>query len=87
MFKKIIIYEKENGNVFLRFRSNIPETYGQNNTTSMGWKVIDVLYEYEGNFYKKESYDRIIRGKQLKPKKPKKLLNFVIKKLQTIADN
>ena len=47
--KHIITYQKSNGDMIYRERMSLPETkIGE--ITSMGWKVIDIHYEYDGNY-------------------------------------
>lgn len=74
----IIIYQKNNGKIFVR-------TYNQDHgkkigdETSMGWKVLNVLYEYDGNYYQYHKYIRIIR-ERLEKQSNKKAIRKAIKK-------
>lgn len=74
----IIIYQKSNGIIFVR-------TYNQDHgkktgdETSMGWKVLNVLYECDGNYYQYHKYIRIIREK-IKKNSNKKRIRIAIKK-------
>lgn len=74
----IIVYQKNNGKIFVR-------TYNQDrgkkigDETSMGWKVLNVLYEFDGNYYQYHKYMRLLRNK-LKKKANKKRIRKAIKK-------
>ena len=64
----IITYQKQNGDIIYKPRTSI---YGRRigDITSMGWKVIDIHYKYEGNYYMYEDYMKLIRKKQSIKKK------------------
>lgn len=80
----IVIYQKNNGKILLRPRKCI---YGLQigDGTAMGWKVLNILYEYEGNYYTYMDWCRVRRGKQLKTKEKKKVLKFVIRQLNRMV--
>ena len=46
----LITYQKRNGDIFCRIRNSIPY-HTSGNTTSMGWKIIDIKYRFKNNFY------------------------------------
>lgn len=77
--KCIITYEKENGDILIR-----PAvcTYGRKvgDTTSMGWKVLDIHYEHNGNYYCYYDFMKMF-DKQIREKRDKKLLKYIIRKL------
>ena len=50
-----IIYEKENGEVFERVRNTLPDT-GIGKQTSMGWTILNILYEFKGKYYTYRGY-------------------------------
>lgn len=63
----VITFQKNNGDIIMRPRFG---TYGLNigDETSMGWKVLDIHYQfYDGNYYHKEDYERML--KEYRPKK------------------
>lgn len=74
----IIVYQKNNGKIFVR-------TYNQDrgkkigDETSMGWKVLNVLYEFDGNYYQYHKYMRLLRNK-FKKQANKKKIRKAIKK-------
>lgn len=50
MFLYKIIYQKSNGVVFERIRNTLPlQKIGEE--TSMGWKIVDILYHYKDKWY------------------------------------
>ena len=88
----IIIYQKDDGTKFIRAYNY---DYGRKigDKTAMGWKILNVLYEHEGNYYQNNKYMRIVRKnieKQYNKSRIKKairksLYNFIslnLKKLQ-----
>jgi len=78
----VITYEQSNGNIIMRPR------FGRNglhigDTTSMGWKVLDIHYQYsDGNYYHEEDIRRLYRNNEEK-KDPlkKRIARYLIKKL------
>ncbi len=80
----MITYQKNNGDIFFRARNSLAEL-SIGCETSMGWKVIDIHYLYEGNYYRYADYERVRRNKRLKQKKDKKLVKYLIKQLNKIA--
>lgn len=80
----LITYQKSNGDIFVRARKTLYNlSIGAD--TSMGWKVLNIHYFYEGNYYTYLDYCRVIRHKELKKKRKKKFLKYVIKQLNKIA--
>lgn len=56
----IITYQKNNGEIFFRARTSLPENkIGE--YTSMGWKILNIHYKYGNNYYVEEDYRRIKR--------------------------
>ncbi|MBQ4031314.1 MAG: hypothetical protein II625_06135 [Bacilli bacterium] len=74
----IIVYQKNNGKIFVR-TYNYDQGRKIGEETSMGWKVLNVLYECDGNYYQYHKYMRILR-KKLKRKANKKIISRTIKK-------
>jgi len=68
-----ITYQKRDGSVIQRLRHTaLPYKIGEE--TSMGWKVLNIEYEYKNKFYPEYKYDEML----LKAKKA------VIRKRQNI---
>lgn len=81
----IVTYQKSNGEIFIRpynysaFAS--PKRVGEE--TSMGWKILDIHYKYNDNYYCYDDFMRIFQ-KEIKEKKNKKLIKYLIKKLNKL---
>lgn len=78
----MITYQKGNGEILLRPRKTIYDlTIGKE--TSMGWKVLDIHYLYNGNYYHYLDWCRARR----KDKKPllKRLALQLSRKLNKLA--
>ena len=71
-----VIYQKSNGVVFERIRNSIPE-YGIGHKTSMGWKILDVLYNFNGQYYCLHDYKALLNKERKKRDKIRKLKNLL----------
>lgn len=79
-----VTYQKRNGIVFKRLRDTTP-SYKIGDNTSMGWKVLNIEYEYNGSFYPSYEYyklieknkQKIIKRIQLKKKCKKVLITLL----------
>ena len=93
-----ITYQKNNGDIILRPRiSDGGLKIGQE--TSMGWKVLNIHYEYNGNYYTYSDYMRIVHRSIMEQKKlnrklfqyinrkRQKLINYLIKRLEKKEHN
>ena len=65
-----ITYQKRNGCIIQRFR-NTMLPYNNGDETSMGWKVLNIEYEYNGKYYPEYQYNMLIQ---------KSKQRFIIKK-------
>lgn len=74
----IITYQKSNGDIFYRPSKSI---YGKRvgDETSMGWKVLDINYNYGDNYYCYNDYCKIIQTNKKSIKQ--KFANYICKKL------
>ena len=63
-----ITYQKNNGCIIQRQRNTaLPYKIGE--TTSMGWKVLNIEYEFNNKFYPEYKYNILIhKSKQIKKK-------------------
>lgn len=80
----MITYQKANGDILLRPRKTI---YNMKigDTTSMGWKVLNIHYLYEGNYYTYLDYCKAVRGQLIhKKKRDKKILKYIIRQLNKL---
>ena len=68
-----ITYQKSNGCIIQRQRNTaLPYKIGE--TTSMGWKVLNIEYEYNNKFYPEYKYNMLVQNDK----------KVFIKKKQTI---
>ncbi len=60
-----ITYQKRDGNIIQRYRSTmLPYKIGEE--TSMGWKVLNIEYEYKNKYYSEYQYNMLIhKSKQM----------------------
>ena len=77
-----ITYQKRNGEIFNRYRTTYV-TYRVGETTSMGWKVLDIKYKYGDKYYTSVEYDRLVDKQWQKANKKLALKH----KLKNIYDN
>ena len=73
-----IIYQKKNGQLLERIRVTLPQT-GLNQETSMGWKIMDILYQYENNYYTKSDYRKLINKKIKRNQLKRNFIKYVKK--------
>jgi len=78
----LITYQKANGDIIMRPRLGFCglENIQIGNETSMGWKIIDIHYQfYDGNYYHEKDYRK--KQKEYVEKKEsfkKRLANYII---------
>ena len=78
-----VTYQKRDGSIMQRLRSTTPP-YRIGDSTSMGWKVLNIEYEYKGKYYSEfEYYKMIEKNKQLFVKK-KQIKSIVFRELKTL---
>lgn len=77
-----ITYKKSNGETILRPRkSDGGLKIGEK--TSMGWTVINIHYEYNGNYYTYKDYRRVFI-KNHKETRRNKLIEYTIRQLKKL---
>ena len=77
-----ITYQKRDGCIIQRYRNTLlPYKIGE--TTSMGWKVLDIEYEYNNKYYPEYKYDMLIqKDKELYIRK-KQMKELLLKEAKT----
>ena len=70
-----ITYQKKDGSVMQRFRNTILP-YKIGDTTSMGWKVLNIEYEYNNKYYPEYQYNIIKQKRKRAYFKKKKAIEF-----------
>lgn len=76
-----ITYQKQNGCVFQRFRNTLPP-YEIGETTSMGWKVLNIEYEYRNKYYSQYEYNRLLYKNKQKFIRQQQIKELCIKELK-----
>lgn len=74
----IITYQKENGEILIRPRLTKYDLY-IGKETSMGWTVLDIHYEYNGNYYHEKDYYKLIQ--KVKKTTRQKIVNYIVRKV------
>lgn len=70
-----ITYQKKDGSVMQRFRNTILP-YKIGDTTSMGWKVLNIEYEYNNKYYPEYQYNILKQKRKRAYFKKKKAKEF-----------
>lgn len=75
-----ITYRKRDGNIIQRYRNTmLPYKIGEE--TSMGWKVLNIEYEYKNKYYSEYQYNMLINKKKqrciLKKQKTEELMQHL----------
>ena len=50
--------------------------------TSMGWKVLNIEYEYNNKYYSKYDYNKIIYNNKQKSNKRKRVIELCVKEIK-----
>ena len=58
-YNYLIIYKKYNGDLIYRY-NKIKPNYKKGDTTSMGWKVVDIQYMHKGKIMNYNRYSAVI---------------------------
>lgn len=85
-YRYLVIYQKISGEIIYRTLTARPK-YDKGDTTSMGWKVLDIKNMYKGNTYKSYDYRQVISRKISLSKIISKLQSSQIKELANVISN
>lgn len=77
-----ITYQKSNGCIIQRQR-NTALPYKIGDTTSMGWKVLNIEYEYNNKFYPEYKYNILIHKYKQSSIKKKHILELITREFKT----
>lgn len=82
----IITYQKSNGEIFIRPYNHSAFSLGKRvgDESSMGWKILDIHYKYNDNYYCYDDFMRLFH-QEIKEKQNKKLIKYLIKKLNKLT--
>lgn len=78
-----ITYQKRDGSIFQRFRNTEPP-YQIGEETSMGWKVLNIEYEYNNQYYSEYEYNRLLYKNKQRYIKQKQIKELCLKNLKTL---
>lgn len=67
-----VTYQKANGEIFERIRNTLM-SYRIGDTTSIGWRVLNIEYRYNNKYYSKEDYDSILDKEFYRTRKNNKI--------------
>lgn len=74
----MVTYQKANGQIIQRVR-NTYCPYRVGDKTSMGWTVLEILYNYKGKYYTKNVYDRLYNEMEIKNQRQRKIKNLILR--------
>ena len=78
-----ITYQKKDGSIMKRYRNTIlPYNIGE--TTSMGWKVLNIEYKYNDKFYNQYDYCILVKKSKEKYLKRKKKIESIVQEIKKI---
>ena len=78
-----ITYQKRDGSIFQRFRNTEPP-YQIGEETSMGWKVLNIEYEYNNQYYSEYEYNRLLYKNKQRYIKQKQIKELCLKNFKTL---
>ena len=77
-----ITYQKKDGSIIKRYRNTtLPYKVGE--TTSMGWKVLNIEYEYNGEYYTEYKHNILLNKKKQNALKKRQKIESAIKEIKT----
>lgn len=79
-----ITYQKRDGSIMQKLRNTTPP-YEVGETTSMGWKLLSIKYEYKGEFYPEYQYQLLINRDKDKLVRKNKIKTFFKDKIKTYS--
>lgn len=79
-----ITYQKRDGSIMQKLRNTTPP-YEVGETTSMGWKLLSIKYEYKGEFYPEYQYQLLINRDKDKLVRKNKIKAFFKDKIKTYS--
>ena len=78
-----VTYQKRDGSIIQRLRNTLLP-YKIGDTTSMGWKVLDIEYEYKNKYYSEHEYYSLIHSNMKKSIKKKQTIETCINEFKKI---
>lgn len=78
-----VTYQKRDGDVIHRPRNTILP-YKVGDTTSMGWKVLNIEYEYKNKYYPEYEYNVLIAKNRKRYVKIRETRDRILKEFKTL---
>ena len=78
-----VTYQKRDGDIIHRIRNTILP-YKVGDTTSMGWKVLNIEYEYKNKYYPEYEYNVLIAKNRKKYIKIRETRDRILKEFKTL---
>ena len=78
-----VTYQKRDGNIIHRPRNTILP-YKVGDTTSMGWKVLNIEYEYKNKYYPEYEYNVLIAKNRKRYVKIRETRDRILKEFKTL---
>jgi len=78
-----VTYQKRDGDIIHRPRNTILP-YKVGDTTSMGWKVLNIEYEYKNKYYPEYEYNVLIAKNRKKVIKIRETRDRILKEFKTL---
>ena len=78
-----VTYQKRDGNIIHRLRNTILP-YKVGDTTSMGWKVLNIEYEYKNKYYPEYEYNVLIAKNRKKVIKIRETKDKILNEFKTL---
>ncbi len=78
-----ITYQKSNGSIMQKYRNTLLP-YKIGDTTSMGWKVLNIEYKYKDKFYPEYKYHILIHKEKQRCTQRKLAIELCIKEVKNL---
>ena len=78
-----ITYQKRDGSIMQKLR-NTMLPYKIGDTTSMGWKVLNIEYEYKDKFYPEYEYNMLVYKNKQKYLRKQQIKKLCLKETKTL---
>ena len=80
-----VTYQKRDGSILERFRNTTPP-YRIGEYTSMGWKLLNIEYQYKDKYYTQIDYYRMIEKRKQRYLKLKQIKEICIKNILSLLN-
>jgi len=77
MYRYLVLYRKNNGEIIYRARTTIPQ-HKTGEVTSMGWTVVDIRRLHKGRTYSNDEFDMILNRRATVTQVMQKITNLYL---------